>query len=363
MNGWDSYVFVKGQDELTKLCDTYFKEKDSNLLFVMGCGFDPRMNNVFFQLLEKGVFRHIACLVIDFPNGKETPQDQLYRKNVSAFETKCFQYGVKVLTIKDEHDNDSERRIIEIIRQLKQNNYDEFSEIVVDVSAMPRAIYFNICKYFFHICAKNKKNLFFSTSENIKIDASIVNIAGDEIYPIYGFGMNYTLEANWDKRTVLIPLLGEHHIDELEKIFINFKPVDVCPILPFPSINPRRAEEILVIHMDFFRRRGYAEPQNYTYADERNPFELYLIIRELINNYQITLKPITDCVCYGIAALTSKLMSLGALLVGLERPQEVSFYTSSPVDYQVKNYSELEDLNKSSETFLMWITGEAYADK
>ena len=360
MNIWDSYVFVKGNNELAKLCDTYFKTKESNLLFIMGCGFDPRMNNIFFHFLEKEAFRQITCLLIDFPRGKETPQDKLYLNNKSTLENKCNQYGVKVITIKDAHDKDSERRIIEIIRQLKQLNYDEFSDIVVDVSAMPRAIYFNICKCLFNMSTRNKKNLFFSVSENIEIDASIVNIAGDEIYPIYGFGRNYTLEANWDKRTVLIPLLGEHHIDELEKIFINFKPVDVCPILPFPSINPRRAEEILVTHMDFFRRRGFAEPQNYTYADERNPFELYLIIRELIKNYQITLKPITDCVCFGIAALTSKLMSLGALLVGLEQPQDVSFYTSSPVDYQVENFIKLDELNKSSETFLMWITGEAY---
>ena len=125
-------------------------------------------------------------------------------------------------------------------------------------------------------------------------------------------------------------------------------------------MNPRRSEDILITHMDFFKRIEIAEPQNFTYADERNPFELYSIICDLVNNYKKTLKPITTCVCFGIAALTSKLMSLGALLCGLENSSEISFYTSSPVAYHVKDQEGIMKINSQSDVFLMWITGEAY---
>ena len=362
-NRWNSYVYLKSNDEITQFANEYFARRDSRVLFVMGCGFDPRMNNVLSQIASQKVFKKILCLLIEFPSNEKSPQDILYAENKSDFEDLCRQFGVSVKIICDDHPRDIEKRIVSISRQLRAINCDEYSDIIIDVSALPRALYFNVCNFFYKQCEDNCTNLFFSVSENVEIDNNIYNIAGDEIHPIHGFGLNYMLESNLDKRSVLIPLLGENHEQELAKIYDNFKPVDVCPVLPFPSVNPRRSEDILITYMEFFKRIEIDEPQNYTYADERNPFELYSIISDLIKNYKKTLAPITQCVCFGIATLTSKLLSLGALLTGLENSKEISFYTSSPVSYQVKNLETLKTLNKNSQSYMMWITGEAYADK
>lgn len=356
---WSSYVYLEKDDVLTFAAD-YFAKRQSTLLFVMGCGFDPRMNNVLEKIISQDRFNQIECILIDFPSLESLPEDKLYKANKVKFDELCSKRNISVREVRDNHPKDIEKRIMGILKQLREIDYSEISDIIIDVSAMPRAIYFNVCKFFYKQCVDNTKNLFFTVSENVEIDKRIIDISGDEIHPMHGFGINNMLESNLDKRSVLIPLLGQNHAVELGKIYDNFKPVDVCPILPFPSMDPRRSEDILITHMDFFKRIEIAEPQNFTYADERNPFELYSIICDLVNNYKKTLMPITTCVCFGIAALTSKLMSLGALLCGLENSSEISFYTSSPVAYHVEDQEDIMKINSQSDMFLMWITGEAY---
>ena len=97
-----------------------------------------------------------------------------------------------------------------------------------------------------------------------------------------------------------------------------------------------------------------------TYADEQNPFELYRIVSQMIWEHKKTLKPISENVCFGIALLTSKLLSLGGLLIGLEFNDCVAIYNVSSRDYTIEDANALKELNKSSEPFLLWITGEAY---
>jgi hypothetical protein len=65
-------------------------------------------------------------------------------------------------------------------------------------------------------------------------------------------------------------------------------------------------------------------------------------------------------VCFGIALLTSKLLSLGALLVGLEYNNCVTIYNVSSANYEIEDATVFKQINEGSEPFLLWITGEAY---
>lgn len=58
--------------------------------------------------------------------------------------------------------------------------------------------------------------------------------------------------------------------------------------------------------------------------------------------------------------LTSKLLSLGALLIGLEYNKCVAMYNVSSTNYEIEDAGKFEQINKISEPFLPWITGEAY---
>ena len=82
----------------------------------------------------------------------------------------------------------------------------------------------------------------------------------------------------------------------------------------------------------------------------------------MIREHKKTLKPISENVCFGIALLTSKLLSLGGLLIGLEFNDYVAIYNVSSRDYNIESAKVLKDLNKDSKPFLLWITGEAYSE-
>ena len=79
-----------------------------------------------------------------------------------------------------------------------------------------------------------------------------------------------------------------------------------------------------------------------------------------MREHKKTLDPISKNVCFRIALLTSKLLSLGGLLLGLEYNGSVAIYNVSSTNYTSKDADELVKLNKDSEPFLLWITGEAY---
>lgn len=102
------------------------------------------------------------------------------------------------------------------------------------------------------------------------------------------------------------------------------------------------------------------EPQNLLYAPERDPFELYNRLEKLMQDYKDTLQLIEGQICFGFALLTSKLLALGVLLIGLKYEDEVQVYNVNSSKYDIADKRKILDANKHSEPFLMWINGEPY---
>jgi hypothetical protein len=65
----------------------------------------------------------------------------------------------------------------------------------------------------------------------------------------------------------------------------------------------------------FDRLRG--EPRNFIYCSERNPFEAYRQITRAIRGYRNSLNPLGGSK-FVLSALSSKLLSVGALLVAYD---------------------------------------------
>ena len=102
------------------------------------------------------------------------------------------------------------------------------------------------------------------------------------------------------------------------------------------------------------------EPQNLLYAPEREPFELYNRLEKLIKDYKDTLRLINGHICFGFALLSSKLLALGVLLVGLEHNDEIQVYNMNSSKYDIVDKKKIIEANTYSELFLMWINGEPY---
>lgn len=368
-NRWESYLMYHQKEELKDFWQEFYQRRpDARVLFLLGKGFDPRMNNILKLMLQTINGLHLECITFDFPDvGHNAENQKLYDANAVELEELRKQYGFVISVIPIDASQSWDKRIALMSRKIIDKDLSTFNDIIIDVSALPRAFYFNIAKALFNkLKSDPSKNLFFAVSENVEIDKQIKkNVPNDNIEPLIGFRSMSSRESVLDRINILIPLIGEgeENVSLLDKIYTRFQPSDMFPVLPFPSKDPRRSETLMLEYHSFFTDKRCNQPQNITYADEQNPFELYRIVSQLMDGHQKTLKPICTNVCFGIALLTSKLLSLGALLVGLEHNNCVAIYNTSSTNYSIKNAKSLAQKNKDSEPFLLWITGEAYNEE
>ena len=365
---WESYVKYQGKDELVKFYKEFYGDNPQDkVLFLLGMGFDPRMNNTLALLLENLNGLQLDCLAFDFPDsGNNVQSRKLYIDNVNELEGLQMKYGFNLYKISIDTSQSWEKRISKMSRQVAERDLSQYRDVILDVSSLPRAFYFNIAKALFNKMKDDKtRNLFFTVSENVEIDKGIeTNVAIENVEALPGFKSMLSVESILDRVCILIPLIGERHVKLLKGIYDTFKPIDMYPVLPFPSMNnPRRSDDLMQEYHEFFEEKLFNDPLSITYADEQNPFELYRIVSQMIREHKKTLKPTSENVCFGIALLTSKLLSLGGLLIGLEFNDCVAIYNVSSRDYTIENAETLKGLNKDSIPFLLWITGEAYNEE
>lgn len=361
---WESYVMYRQNEKLVEFWKEYYKDRSrAKVLFLLGKGFDPRMNNILKLFLENNPEQVLDCVAFDFPNGKDPADNKnLYEINSQQLAELKDQYRFGYEKLQIDGSIPWDKRIAQMSRQVRDKDLSAYDDVIMDISSLPRAFYFNIGKALFNKLDKEKsKNLFFAVSENVKIDEHIKKaLVIDNIEPLVGFRSLSSREANLDRINILISLMGDQNIDILKSIYNHFQPSDMFPVLPFPSKDPRHSDYLMLKYHEFFTEKQFTDPQNITYADEQNPFELYRIVSNMIQGHQATFKPISDHVCFGIALLTSKLLSLGALLVGLEYNNCVTIYNVSLANYEIEDATVFKQINKDSEPFLLWITGDAY---
>jgi hypothetical protein len=139
-------------------------------------------------------------------------------------------------------------------------------------------------------------------------------------------------------------------------------PDEISPVLPSPSVNARRSDNLLLEYRDLLFDRLRVEPRNFIYACERNPFEVYRQIRKAVLHYRDALRPLGDCKVV-LSALSTKLLSVGALLVAYELKQARYDIGISDVEcqgYTIEGASQSTQPAIQSELFGLWLWGECY---
>ena len=354
MGNWDSYVMIEGDKEVID----FWKDPDcpkGRTLLLMGEGFDPRMNNVLKAFVEAGA--EIDCKIIVYGDYTKSPNALMVERNIEVrnnlLERGSVPFSFYQLKIGTKRDLN---RGVKFLNKELESLTSGFDNVIVDISALPRVLYFNIVRTIYN--SQDNKNLFIVVSENAKIDRCIkyINLA-DDLEPMVKFNPGIGLEAEPDRIRIQISLLGENGLEKWNRIVGHFNPDEDFPVVPYPSLDPFRTDSIIKEYKDLFKQEDAKD--NIIYAHERNPFELYRLLSRFIKSEDEILNKLEQEACYGIALLSSKLLSVGALLTAMENPNEVAIYNVISRDYGIESI-DFEELNKKSTTFLMWIKGDAY---
>jgi hypothetical protein len=244
-----------------------------------------------------------------------------------------------------------------------------YTDVVLDISAMPRAVYFPLIGKILHLLDKGLPakpqpilpNFHLIVSESPELDASIreegVEDDAGYVHPFTG-GLDRESAASQPK--VWLPLLGEGQTLQFQKIHDLVTPDEICPVLPSPSRDPRRSDNLVMEYREMLFDRLRVEPGNFIYAAERNPFEVYRQLRNSIMDYDRALSPLGGTK-FVVSALCSKLMSAGALLAAYDLRSEKIGVGVAHVPchgYVIDGAPESFTTKWNVEIFGLWLVGE-----
>lgn len=375
-NRWNPYVLLQNET-ITDLWSNHFKNNDKKVLFILGKGFDVRMNIGLESLINKCPDIDLDCLLVGLEEGKDSSShklqelvnenmtqlaDLLRGKKISEKEVKLWStQGKKKVRIGD-------REAANLIGDY--NEIKDYTDIIVDISSLPRGVYFSLIGKLLSLIDKystNSQNLFICVAENANIDNATKEKTTDgDLNFLHGFGGGIEITSEMEKPLIWFPILGEEKLGHVRKAFGKItesknRLYEICPTFPFPSKDPRRSDAILVEYHELLFDELGIEPQNIMYISERNPFEAYIQLSNAIKNYEKSLAIIGGCKA-ALSNFSSKLLSIGTLLAAYENRDTVGVLNVDSQGYDYIDKNEVKKMKSGSELFVTWLTGEPYND-
>jgi hypothetical protein len=364
---WADYFLARGP-----ALDQFFREHlataERSLLFVLARSFDPRTPVGLRMLLAAGGAGRRDVRLLCYKEAEHVAEADLVRRveenlgevrglvrgrgAVSEHEVEFYASGRRVAS----------QRAADAFTSTAQ--LEPYTDVVIDVSGMPRGVYFPLTARVLHFLdqirrgtGRDTPNLFVLVAEDPALDAAISPEGIEEFADFVGmFRGAFDEEARANLPTVWIPVLGEGRLIQLTRIYDLVKPDEICPVLPSPAKDPRRADNLVRDYHDLLFNQLAVDPRNVVFAAEQNPFEVYRTLREVVLHYLDALSPLGGC-RVALSSLSSKLMSLGALMAAYELKQSGQKIAFAHVDSH--GYS-LRSPNQDSELFGLWLAGECY---
>ena len=364
---WEYYVLLR-DDELTAFWSEHLTGQPRSVLYILGRGFDPRMLMGLQVMLTAGGEGRRDVLALDFNEGPQSPSlnhQERVAENWAALESLVRTRGAIQVRTLEFWSNEGRRISSQSARDLfaSVEPFAAHTDVVVDISSMPRSVYFPLIARILYLLDHHAKggaariNLHVIVAEDPRLDTAIREEGIDEKAEFMAsFGGGFDVEGTPTPK-VWIPMLGERRTTQFDRIQDRVKPDEICPVLPSPAKNPRRADDIIMEYQQILFDEHRLDPRNFLYASEQNPFEVYRQLRAAVQHYGEVFRLLGGC-RVALSPLSSKLMSLGALLVAYELKEQAPGVGIAHIESQ--GYA-LETENTTAELFGLWIAGDCDA--
>ncbi|MBP8276488.1 MAG: hypothetical protein KAX55_06340 [Propionivibrio sp.] len=384
---WDHYVFRRG-NAVHELWDSLLTDRPVELLYIAGRGFDLRAQAVMREFVagQQGAGRRTvsAKLLLLGLDGYELDEgiQQLTDENAAALKAEFSPLGGTATITIATPEGEEEASASDVLRQRVKTVLDEIdgkTDIILDVSSLPRATYLalltNILQKLVpdktavegaaHPLYANGVNFQVLVAEDAKLDGQIrAEDPSNDPLNIPGFFAAWQAEGVQDWPLVWFPVLGEGRVNQLQKIASSIPTeAEVCPVVPHPSKDPRRADRLLVEYREPLFDSRKTPTSNILYAHELQPFEAYRQLLGAMRRYQHSMTILGGCRLV-MTPLGSKLITLGAGLACFEmRPSDwnAKYGVAIPHAEPRRYLASVELLRQSKpDVSLLLLTGEAY---
>ena len=363
---WDPYILAGG-GEFDLFWKDHLRGRKRETLFLLGRGFDPRALKGIRQICALGALPKVWLLAFENEQEDSPRRSELTVRNREALADLVGEENIVELPVSigmTGHPNATSRNTTSAISG--QGSTASVDDVVIDISAMPRVVALSAIAKLIHDqdaagASGKSTNLHVVTAESVRTDLDVRGSLMDEVTSLAGFSGRLNEESTEHVPRVWFPVLGERQRERLQLIQSHLNPDEICPVVPFPSRDPRRGDQIIAEHIDLLFEDFRVEPSNMLRASEFNPFEAYRQLFLAMDRYRKALTELDGCKAY-VSPLSSKLLSVGALLACYDHQfgeiegkklkvgmpyVETSVYADPHIGVDVE-----------SELYSMWIRGE-----
>ncbi|MBN8999784.1 MAG: hypothetical protein J0H54_10435 [Rhizobiales bacterium] len=290
---WDNCI-ANFDDAVDRFVADYFADASRHVLLVAAAGFDPRS-------------RHISQMLAD------TLGDRL-----SAIFIREERPGASEALIEQADEN--------IVSRLGQHPVtDDVTDVILDFSALSIGIGFPAAKMLLEDCeAAGDRAFHLMLVSNPEMDDKILSVPSSRAGSVKGFSPPVEAEGV-GLAQVWIPQLARGRTSALTQIGAAIgRWYKICPLLPFPARNPRRADDLLSEYRTELVNEWEVDPRDVVFASERNPLDCYRTLSTLKTRFDRTMKGTYEPRMV-LSPVGSKVLAAGALMAAIEHEMAVQY--------------------------------------
>ena len=350
---WDPCIVHHG-DDVEGFLEQYLGRSVRRILLVGGAGFDPRAGVVAARLCETEAVIRALLIKEERPSPSRELLDRAKENEVDLRGSLAELEVQSIDVFGPDGALVGARSVVKVLRGL---GLEGITDAVVDISALSVGMSFPIIRYFVERIGRGQEsvNLHVFVAHDPHLDAGIRAKSSDDPGYVHGFRGRLTLDSNRDAARLWLPQLAQGRRQALTKLYDFVEPHDTCPILPFPTTNPRRGDELAAEYLAEFESTWEVDARNIVYADEEDPLDLYRTTLRLDDLRQNVFGPTRGSMLV-LSPLGSKVMALGALLSALERNLPVAHLES--IGYELE--SSVREPMAPPRLIHLWLEGEVY---
>lgn len=363
---WDDAIHFK-PDSFKPFWSERLKQK-RDILLIMGMGWDPRMNALLDALIEFGTegLRHVHIIHYSPSPSFRSPYKKFIEKNTQQLdeltENWAEQKEVTIITRKEGNLYIGDE---EISKYYAKYDLKLYTDVLVDVSSLPKSLYFTLLLILVRKCKRigEEINLHVVACQDVDLDNRITESA-DDTRLLKGFKAKLERLSQQTVPKIWAPVLAKNNENILSKLYQRIGPKDIYPILPFPGLNPRNDDDLLMEYKDIFVNEWALDPLNIIYAAEDDPLDVYRSLLNLFRQQKEALKPLGG-VSMVVSALSSKLSSIGAFMAAFEKKMAVvhAIGRHVPPEDMEFDYWEIGHMTHFKDNLhSIWLTGEPYVE-
>lgn len=382
---WDQYVFRRGP-EVHELWDSLYDKRELKILYITGRGFDIRAQSVMRDCIAgiqqadtTVVSAHMLLVGFEEYRLDENLQ-RLTDENAKSLESSFSALGSSESISIGTAGNGEEVSASHALRlgtDAVLERVTDHTDIILDVSSLPRVIYLALMTSLLNLLVPdktssgalvaNKVNFQVLVAEDADLDARIhaEDPSSDAVF-VPGFSAAMQAESVQEWPLVWFPILGENRVNQLQQIMKSTViPADaeICPVLPHPSRNPRRADQLLLEYMVPLFHSRKTPTSNILYVHESHPFAAYRQLFRAMDRYRKSMAILGGCRLV-VTPFSSKLITIGAGLACFDmRPHDASatYRIAIPHAEPMRYVASVEALAGSRpEICSLLLTGHAY---